>query len=121
MSSCLTDCKLALLLDAFRQVTATTTSKGPVTADGSLLTCFLTQKTLFSNINNDTTSRCLFAFVRYLSYSDRILICKNSNIFYLPEQIYINARLAATKKNSPARVRFLPSLSMKSIVNNIPE
>lgn len=56
----------------------------------------------------------------YLTYSERIR-CKNSNIIYLSVQRNISARLAATNKNSPARVRFLPSLSIKSIVNNIPE
>lgn len=82
---------------------------------------FLHWKKVFQrHKKNKTISRNPFMPVGYLTYCERMW-CNNSNIFYLPVQIYINARLAATRKNSPARVRFLPSLSIKSIVNNIPE
>ena len=40
---------------------------------------------------------------------------------YLFVQINIRQRLAAINKNSPARVFFLPSLSIQNIVNNTPE
>ena len=79
-------------------------------------TCLSTQKSSFRGIKHQAQIPLIC-----ILHTTREHNAKNPNMFYLPLQININARLAATKRNSPARVRFLPSLSIKSIVNNIPE